>query len=210
MENMPDSYSVDKYGFIHQIEHDKFEYTIEYCDNQSTNIEMCYLRLGFLSSFFKYEDLKKMEAVDIGCGNGQFVSCCQGKFKRMSGYDVVGDSISREELLNHKWDLVVLTDVLEHFEDMDELFSIKWDYALISYPETPEFSSFDEIKKWRHFKPNEHLHYLNRKGMSLWLEKDLGITILGETNCEDLIRTRWQKDHTNINTLLLKRSTSPV
>ena len=207
IENLPQSYEYDKNGFIRQKEHDHFNYTLEYKKRQGTNVEMCYLRLGWLSSFFSYEKMKEMNVVDIGCGSGIFVKCCTGKFKRIVGYDLVGESISEKELHETDWNLVVLSDVLEHFEDIEDLFKMKWHYAMISFPETPKFETFEEMKSWRHFKPNEHLYYLNINNVIDWFwshDKEY-INVMGIGNFEDLIRTRWNEEKTNISTLLVSR-----
>lgn len=203
---LPEEYQYDKNGFIKQIKHIKFPYTVEYKARQGTNVEMSHLRLGWISSFFKYEDMKKMDVVDVGCGNGIFVKCCFGKFRNVFGYDIVGDSISKDELYNRNWDLIVLSDVLEHFEDIEELFSIKWRFCMLSFPETPEVSSFEELTKWRHFKPNEHLYYLTAGKIRRWVENHKNTKVIGISNFEDLIRTRWDPFKTNISSVMIKRN----
>ena len=202
IQDLPTSYAYDKFGILHQVEHDHFTYTVKYRKQQSTNIEMSYLRLGWLSAFIPYPTMKTMNAVDIGCGSGMFVKCCQGKFKRMVGYDVVGDSISKEELYDTTWDLIVLTDVLEHFEDMNDLFKLKWKCAMISYPETPNVRSFEEFSKWRHFKPNEHLHYFTQQSIIRWLNGNDKVCY--SSACfEDHLRKRWDENVPNITTLFV-------
>jgi len=206
LKDFPDLYEYDQNGFIHQKKHDKFVYTVEYREHQSTNAEMSYLRLGWISFFFKYEQMMDMNVVDIGCGSGMFVSCCKGKFKRIVGYDIVGESISKEELNNTEWDLIVLSDVLEHFENINDLFKLKWKYAMVSFPETPNVESFEELTKWRHFKPNEHLWYLNLDGINRWIKAvNNGVKVIGSGNFEDLIRKRWDLNKTNISTIMLER-----
>lgn len=202
--HLPQSYSRDHYGFVHQKEHDHFVYTVDYRNHQSTNIEMSYLRLGWLSSHFSYERMKKMSVVDIGCGSGMFVKCCQGKFAKVVGYDVVGESITKEELMSTCWDLIVLSDVLEHFENLEDVMNIKWRFAMISFPETPKVHKFEDLTKWRHFKPNEHLHYLTLRGLQDWFGRK-GCIPVASGNFEDLIRKRWSETKTNISTLLVDR-----
>lgn len=202
IQDLPKSYSYDQFGTLHQVEHDHFNYTVKYRQQQSTNIEMSYLRLGWVSAHLGYNYMKKANAVDIGCGSGMFVKCCQGKFMRMVGYDVVGDSISREELYETEWDVVVLSDVLEHFEDINDLFKMKWTYAMISYPETPRVKTFDELKKWRHFKPNEHLHYFTWESMERWLDHN-NRGVRAYSMFEDFLRKRWDVNATNISTVLV-------
>lgn len=198
----------DHYGFWRQVAPRSFVYTEEYKSRQSTNGAMSFLRLGWLSAGLGgYDTMKSMEVVDIGCGSGEFVKHSKNFFKRVVGYDVAGDSISRTELESTKWDLVVLSDVLEHFEDIDGLFELKWEYAFISFPETPEVSDWRELDemKFRHFKPDEHLWMMNASGFERWARAGgAGIELKG---CfEDAIRTRWDADKPNISSFLLKRA----
>lgn len=202
---LPSQYEYDENGFIKQVEHIKFPYSIEYKARQGTNVEMSYLRLGWIASFFRSEELLKMNVVDVGCGSGEFVRNCSGKFNRIVGYDVVGDSISEEELYGTVWDLIVLSDVLEHYENIEDLFKIKWKACMLSFPETPVVSSFDELKKWRHFKPNEHLYCLTASKVRAWLEKHPGVKVIGISNFEDVIRKRWDDRKTNISSIMVKR-----
>ena len=197
-----------QYGFWKQENPQPFQYTIDYKFKQSTNIEMSYLRLGMISNYITVDDMSSMSMVDIGCGNGSFVNCCRNKFKNVYGYDVTGDTISENELYSLYWDLIVLSDVLEHFEDINKLFDIKWKYAMISYPETPKVERWEELKSWRHFKPDEHIWCLNKEGIIQWLI-DNDCSVLGESNFEDLLRTRWEKTKPNITSLFIKRNSTP-
>jgi len=202
---LPSNYAYDR-GFVRQIGHHDFVYDENYKARQSTNEAMSYLRMGWLSSHIPPERWGNMKIVDIGCGSGEFIRHALGKFGEVMGYDLCGDSITKEQLETEAWDLVVLSDVLEHFEDIDDLFGIHWTYALISYPETPDFETFEEMQKWRHFKPNEHLWYLHSEGLRHWLEKEHSDTeVVSTGNFEDLLRKRWNPEKPNISTILLKR-----
>ena len=203
--DLPSGYVYDKYGFLKQVRHQVFEYTEEYKRKQGTNIAMSFLRLGWLSSHFSYEDLRDMCVVDVGCGSGEFIKHAEHLFHDMRGYDVVGESITDQELMDTHWDLVILSDVLEHFEDIDKLFDMKWDYCMLSFPETPVVETFEELKSWRHFKPNEHLYHLYSEGVIEWAEVVHGAEVIDAGNFEDIIRTRWDDQKTNISTLLIKR-----
>ncbi len=194
----------DKYGFWRQRTPAVFEYDADYKQSQSTNTDMSYLRIGWLASFLPYSVLKKMTVVDIGSGNGTFVRVGQSVFGSCCGFDVQGESITREELYGTHWDMVVLSDVLEHFEDIEDLFKMKWEFAFISFPETPLVQDQDQLRGWRHFKPNEHLWCLNVAGMVQWFESH-ECKVLGRSNVEDLIRTRWDEGKPNISSLLVGR-----
>jgi len=203
---VPDGYIIDQYGFIKQVDHHDFEYSIEYKEKQSTNLQMSFLRLGWLAAHFDYAHLKSFKMVDVGCGSGVFAKFSQDVFRRVYCYDVVGASISAEILYGEQWDLVVLSDVLEHFQDIDRLFDMHWRYAMVSFPETPNVATFDELRAWKHFKPNEHLYYLTLEGVKSWVEnKGKTTKVIANSNFEDLIRVRWDEGKPNITTVLIER-----
>jgi len=202
---LPDGYRYDR-GFVRQVSHQNFVYDQDYKARQSTDEAMSYMRLGWLAAHIPYEQWHGMTLVDIGCGSGTFLLHAADKFKIVAGYDLCGPSITKEDLMSTDWDIVVLSDVLEHFEDIEELFDMRWAYALISFPETPEFERFEEMQKWRHFKPNEHLWYLHSEGLRHWLEKEHSETVVVSSgDFEDAIRKRWDPELPNISTVLLKR-----
>lgn len=205
MINLPKEYEY-KNGFLHQKTHIPFEYDLEYKKKQSTNKEMSYLRLGWLSASIPYEKLKNFCAVDVGSGNGEFSRYAKTVFKEICEYDLSGETISKEQLFSTNWDLAVFSDVIEHFPDINEFFEIPWKYALVSFPETPQFYDFNDLKEWRHFKPNEHLWYMNSKSFIKWAKSIIpSLQILNFGYFEDLIRKRWDDDLPNIATILLKR-----
>lgn len=198
-------FEVDQYGFWKQIDPNPFQYTVEYKSRQSTNIEMSFLRLGWLSSHLPYEKLKQMNVVDIGSGNGTFLQVTKMAFNRIVGYDLVGPSISIEELETTDWDIIILSDVLEHFEDINHLFDMSWAYAFITVPETPLVGSCEDLVGWRHYKPDEHIWCLNESGLYDWF-RDNDCEVIASSNFEDIIRRRWDKNKPNIVTMLVKRN----
>jgi hypothetical protein len=204
--DLPDGYDYEG-PFIKQTSCSEFEYTVEYKARQSTNVEMSYLRLGWLSASIPYETLSLMNMVDIGSGNGVFVDCAKKVLGNACGYDLCGPSISEDSLMGTDWDIVVLSDVLEHYDDISDLFKIKWEYAMLSFPETPLVDSFDELMNWRHFKPNEHIYHLNLQGMREWLANiEPSVQIVKCGNFEDHIRKRWDETVPNITTMLIRRT----
>lgn len=193
-----------KYGFWKQTDPEPFQYNDEYKSHQSTNNVMSALRIGWLSAFFSYDDFRKMSVVDVGCGNGEFVKFGANIFKRSCGYDVAGDSITEHELLTTAWDLAVFSDVIEHMPDIEYMFKIPWEWAFISFPETPKVENQDQLHGWRHFKPNEHIWCLNADGMRQFANDNKCI-VMRQTNVEDLIRTRWDTKRPNITSMLIRR-----
>jgi hypothetical protein len=205
--DLPTGYAYEN-GFIKQVDQHRIVYDDSYKAKQSTNVEMSYLRMGFMCAYIPYEKIKEMSMVDVGSGNGIFANCCRGKFKEVCEYDVVGENvISRDDLYSRTWGLVVLSDVLEHFENINDLFLMKWEYCLLSFPETPDVASFFELMGWRHFKPGEHLYHLYRDGVVDWINRTKpDAVVVAWSNVEDLIRKRWNEALPNITTLLIRRT----
>lgn len=191
----------DSYGFLKQQNPQPFDYTLAYKARQSTNPAMSWLRLGWLASHISVPVLKTFNAVDIGAGNLTFVKEAAKVFRRVVPFDLAGESISKEELYDTEWDILVLSDVLEHYEDIDDLWKLKFRYALISFPETPENM---DLRTWRHYKPNEHIYMLNAGSFSSWVSRWDGLVVAA--GCpEDLLRKRWHPDKVNISTFLIRR-----
>ncbi len=197
------NFECGKYGFWRQTDARPFIYDQAYKNKQSTNDNMSFLRIGWLSGFFGC-GLKNMTVVDVGSGNGSFVKAGQPIFKKICGYDVAGESITESELLNTPWDLAVFSDVIEHMPDIAYIFTIPWRFAFISFPETPKVQDQSQLHGWRHYKPDEHVWCLNADGMEKFVE-DNGCVVIERANFEDLIRVRWNQDHPNISSMLIAR-----
>ena len=194
-----------KHGFVKQTDPEPFNYSTEYKLSQSTNKNMSYLRLGLLMSCFDYDQIADFKICDVGSGNMRFVNVLRQFVPKTVGYDVgPGSEITKADLLSVCWDLVVLTDVLEHFDDIDELWKIRWKYMLLSYPEMPEVDNMVELLDWHHFKPDEHIWYFGANAMYAWLhEHDCRVLI--ESDIEDIIRRRQNITTRNITTMIIRR-----
>jgi hypothetical protein len=193
-------YKTDKYGFLKQQNTQPFDYSLDYKAKQATNSKMAWLRLGWLSALIPYEELRDFNVVDIGAGNNCFVREAEKVFKRIVPYDLTGESIADTELYSTVWDLLVMSDVLEHYQDIDDLWELQFKYALISYPETPDI----DLERWRHYKPNEHIYCLNRPDFYRWVMGH-GYYVVASGSPEDILRHRWDPDFVNITTVLIKR-----
>ena len=201
---LPAGYAYDG-PFIKQTTSARIAYNDAYVSKQRTTTDMAYLRIGWLSAHIPYTQLKTARIVDIGSGAGVMVDVLAQICAVVKNYDLCGSSITLEELQNTSWDIVVLNDVLEHYDDIAALFKLSWRYAFLSFPETPDVLNFDELTKWRHFKPNEHIYHLHAAGMHDWVAQ-FDARVVACSHFEDILRTRWDANLPNITTMLISRA----
>lgn len=195
------------YEFWREVNPVPYVYDKDYADKQQTTVAMASLRIGWLLAHLpKLENVRLFQCVDIGGGTGIFAQMADHVFRSCVSYDVVPETtqISEETLHETEWDIAFCYDSLEHFSDINDLFSISARYYCISYPETPAVQYPEELINWRHYKPGEHLWCLNKTGMCEWLE-DKNYRVIACSHVEDAIRTPWCENKPNITTILAQR-----
>ena len=192
----------DQHGFLKQQNPQPYTYSVEYKQKQSTNSNMAWLRLGWLASQLPVNLLNTFSCVDIGSGNGAFIKEGQSVFKTIVPYDLCGESIEEADLYDTNWDMIVLSDVLEHYPNIDDFWTLPFKYAMVSFPETPRTGM--NLSKWRHYKPDEHIYMLDSVNFVKWVQSH-GAHIVAQGFPEDLIRKRWNSELPNISTFLIKR-----
>jgi len=149
--------------------------------------------------------------IDYGCGTGLFLRCLKNNYI-CCGYDVNESVINYAKSKNmiHRYfndpntipgifEGITLFDVLEHFEnpleEMKKLNKLLLDRGLIfiSTPNT-ELNPIDSIPDdWRHFKPNEHLHYFTQYSLVRLAEKS-GFKILKTDFRESEVRNTYENN----------------
>src|SRR5205823_4697203 len=107
---------------------------------------------------------------------------------------------SKAEAHTTQWDLLCAFDVLEHFEEIDELWRHSFTWGYFSLPAPP---STGVSESWRHFKPHEHLWYITQRQFMEWTTAH-EYEVVASGTPEDCIRTRWDPDEANINTFLIR------
>jgi hypothetical protein len=177
------------YDFWRQVDPKPFNYDVSYKESQGTTVAMSWLRLGVLLNSLGVDinKLKDWWVCDVGSGNGKFAKEASKVFGNVREYDLSGDTISEDELYSRNWDVIFLTDVLEHYSNIEDLFKIKFNYLFLSFPETPAVNDFSELCGWRHYKPDEHIWMLNKNGIVQWLH-DHRKEVIYTGNPEDAIR----------------------
>jgi hypothetical protein len=111
--------------------------------------------------------------LDYGCGVGSFVKYCNINGLVAHGYDLnpYGDYCDPAILMD-EYDTVSFWDSIEHIVDPVRLIrGIGARSIVISTPSTDDFKGKkSDIPKWRHYMPEEHVHYFNEKSLRALLE----------------------------------------
>jgi hypothetical protein len=116
--------------------------------------------------------------LDVGIGSGEFIEAHPG---RVFGHDV--NPHAREWLdarglwrdPYRSWPEgcagVTLWDVLEHLPEPDELLGVlpAGAFAFVSLPVAAECTP-GFLRKWKHFRMNEHYHYWSSAGLVRWMD----------------------------------------
>lgn len=148
--------------------------------NSPTNDPIQKIRWDMVTSWVGEEGGQVM---DIGCGVGAFMRKCP------FGYTIVGQEINptcvehcnndglkvfnelpsepTEEFF--KLDAVTMFDVLEHFDDLRILETVKsylreGGMLFITVPNFTE-ELLSDITSWKHYKPYEHVHLFSEKSI---------------------------------------------
>jgi hypothetical protein len=153
-----------------------------------SSTQMGYLRLGYLLGVLNQTP---SSLLDIGYGNGDFLSVASQIVPTCYGYDITDYPIPNgikkiNSLYDYEFDVVSMFDVLEHFEDIYVIKEIKTKYFIISLPECHYFSD-EWFISWKHRKPNEHIWHFNKLSLMNFM-KEIGFDLVCFSNVEDVIR----------------------
>ena len=140
-----------------------------------------------LNDILQYKDNGKL--LDIGCGPGYLMEEAK-KFgfdvygvevgnkaahiaKDKFGNDKVYNGVLEESKFENKYfDIIVMSDVLEHVENPLVLFKLSYNmlnqnsYIIITTPNTNSFTCKSMKSKWPHYNI-EHIHYFNKKSIQI-------------------------------------------
>lgn len=187
-----DNYYLDEFGVIHQIEKQpySFDYGLERNGYGEKSHYLSFLRLGYLMGAIP--DIQYCSSIlDIGYGNGDFLRAAQKYFDVVGGMDIVWDylpegCVKQESITDTHYDVITFFDALEHFDDMNIIEQLKCKYIVISLPNC-KTSDPEWFMKWKHRKPNEHLHHFNELSMYKFLNAK-GYRVIRSGFVEDVIR----------------------
>jgi hypothetical protein len=197
-----------KCGHIWQTAVDKtIEYGAAYVERGYTgravpSLEMAYVRLATL-----YRFMRSGRVLDVGYGDGEFVRQANKRGLTAFGYDIHADEVAGVPIIDAlagDFDAVTLFDSLEHFQYLTHLFTVRPRFFVVTIPHTPADITDDKIIYWRHYKPNEHLHYFSTNSICALFAR-FGYTRLENYPIEDIIRKNPEQE-VNTMTYIFKRT----
>ena len=150
--------------------------------------EMSSLRWDFIQSYLSLT--QGSHVLDVGYGNGAFLKRARGAGMAISGIDLHTEDfgIPVVDLKTRlQFDLICFFDSLEHFPALAPLLSLCSRHVVVSIPETPGFV-LEQPKRWRHYKPGEHLHYFSHGSLDAFMSNWGFPRKLAEGYPEDRIR----------------------
>lgn len=186
-------------GYTKQIIIEKFDYNQKYFEKGYKNApltEMAWLRVGLI---FNYIGLTNKPLLDFGYGFGDFIKAAGFAGYKTYGYDVSDVEVEFDTIENlddypsGRWGVVTMFDSFEHIHDLSIVFDIKTDYFTITVPNFTNRLDEDNIRAWRHYKPNEHLHYFTSRALKSLFSRH-GYDLVDVIDIEDLIRKSAQKE----------------
>ena len=133
--------------------------------------EMSDLRWDFIQSSLNLKPGSRV--LDVGYGNGAFLKRAQAAGMNIFGIDLHTEDfgipvVDFETKLS--FDLICFFDSMEHFPSFAPLRKLKSRNVIVSIPETPDFV-MEAPRRWRHYKPGEHLHYFSHGSLDLFMSK---------------------------------------
>lgn len=148
-------------------------------------LELSWVRLAFLWLY-----AQEGRILDIGYGDGEFIKQASRAGFFSLGYDAHAEDIGVpvvKDLQPGVFDIVTMFDSFEHMPDLNEPFKAAPRMFVVTVPWLPEGVTDESIKAWRHYKPNEHLHYFTDKSLRAIFSRH-GYGSVESKNIEDIIR----------------------
>lgn len=190
---MIENYEVTQDGVIKQIIRHKFIYDSEYVLSRyesygELTLRMSYLRLGYI---FGSVGRMPKSVLDVGYGNGSFISLCNSLGIACYGHDVsdwpIPTGCTRIESIGDvKVECATFFDSLEHFPDIDIISSLQADFVVITVPWC-HYESDEWFKSWKHRRPDEHLWHFDKDSLQRFMFRH-GYELVSFCSLEDIIR----------------------
>jgi hypothetical protein len=206
---MLENYKRLKNGVIKQISINKYEYDVEYVDTRYNSYgelskRMSYLRYGYIVGCLGFIP---DSIIDVGYGNGDFLSVCKESIKNcyandVSNYPVPKGVIFIDDIKSKEVDVITFFDSLEHFQDINFVKELNTRYIVISLPWC-HYHSDEWFKNWKHRREDEHIWHFDSNSLINFM-MEMGYEKISTSNIEDMIR-KSSDENKNILTGVFKK-----
>lgn len=145
--------------------------------------------------------LSKGNLLDVGCATGELMSTARdigyevygveiapegiNRCRELFGEErVIGSGLRKETFPQDFFDVITLSDVLEHIPDMSGFLDILMNILkpggvlLIVTPDTSSWIRHVMGRRWPHYKP-EHLYYFNRSNLIRMFSSGFAVLTVG-------------------------------
>ncbi len=162
-------------------------YTIDYeVEHQQKyyNDDILKIRREYVS---KFVDVNKI--VDYGCGRRPFA-----EKDALMNYDPYIERFNKFDLKKfNSAKAICFFDVLEHIFSLQSFVRVIPHNMLITsipiYPDKLSSKNIEELKKWKHYRPEQHNWYFTTEGFKNFMKKYGGWNCIYESKDEEPIRT---------------------
>lgn len=187
------NYAANVDGLVYQVNAKPFVYDTKYVGGYEAhgilNQLMSNLRLGFVIGSLGYVP---NSILDVGYGNGAFLTECIKLIPGCYGFDISGAPIPQgatfiEDWKTHEVDVMTFFDSLEHFEDPYFISALPTNNIIISLPNCHSPENDVWFENWKHRKPDEHRWFFNFENIKNFADR-AGFDVVTTCNIEDTIR----------------------
>jgi hypothetical protein len=102
-------------------------------------------------------------------------------------------------------DVYTFWDALEHVPDLSFIEDLPCKTICISLPWCHHYLGKEWLEKWKHLKPDEHLHHFNRDSLLRFMKSHGWGKEVGFSSHEDIVRKGDDEDRPNILTMAFQR-----
>jgi hypothetical protein len=173
-----DKYTVLPNGVIQQVVRDPTEVTYDFNYSNKYNSYgekgkyLSYLRYGVMIGVLQHTP---RSIVDVGYGNGDFLSVCTNTIPNVFGCDLsdypVPDGCKKIAFADiSNVDVTCFFDSLEHFTDITVVKDLRTQYVFISVPWCHNLST-EWFMNWYHRRENEHLYHFNDTSLKQFFDE---------------------------------------
>lgn len=204
-------YETDQFGVVTQIDHKPYVYDEKYAGTYDTpeyvreSEKLQALRLGFVCAA---HGTRINTLMDVGYGNGAFMTFAKQRVPYVYGHDVTGVFVKDCYIIPDiiKSDVITFWDVLEHFADLSFLHDIPAKTMCVSLPYCHFLTEGKEWfdNKYHHRKPDEHIRHFNEHSLAQLMDF-YGWRTMAISNHEDIVRKPKEPTLQNILAMAFKR-----